>query len=251
AANPSFHAAHLNLGFVLERQGLAADAVARWHQVVSGLETVTRDTIVYKAMALKQIGRMLKDAGSMTPAEQALRQSLAINPDQRDVLQHWISLRQQLCRWPTLMALEALPRDRVLRGISPLSVAAYTDDPMLHLAVAAETIKAEVGQPSRSFAAVHEAARAAGSSRSRLKIGYLSSDFREHAVGHLVADVLKLHDRGRVEVFAYYCFDHPSRADRLHQTFQETADHWVHLHTLADEAAAERISPTVSTFWWT
>lgn len=37
----------------------------------------------------------------------------------------------------------------------------------------------------------------------RLRIGYLSPDFRAHAVGHLVCPILAGHDRGRFEIFAY------------------------------------------------
>jgi len=38
---------------------------------------------------------------------------------------------------------------------------------------------------------------------NRLRIGYLSPDFRDHAVGHLVCPVLAGHDRRRFEVHAY------------------------------------------------
>lgn len=239
--SPQFHAAHINLGFVYERQGLAGEAVSQWNQVVATLEPVTRDAIGHKALALKQIGRMFKAAGQLASAEQALRQCLALDPEQRDVLQHWISLRQQLCRWPTLVPLEAMDRKRILRGISPLSVGSHTDDPMFQLAVAADSIRVEVGLPDKSFAAVHERRRATDPNRERLKIGYLSSDFREHAVGYLAADVLGLHDRSKVEVFAYYSFEKPASTDLLFHNFQVTADHWTDLHGLTDDAAAARI----------
>ena len=39
--------------------------------------------------------------------------------------------------------------------------------------------------------------------RPRLRIGYLSADFRHHAVGHLTRSLYALHDRRRFEVFAY------------------------------------------------
>jgi protein O-GlcNAc transferase len=37
----------------------------------------------------------------------------------------------------------------------------------------------------------------------RLRIAYLSADFRDHAVGRIVPRVIELHDRSRVEVFGY------------------------------------------------
>lgn len=43
------------------------------------------------------------------------------------------------------------------------------------------------------------AARAPG----RMRIGYVSADFRQHATSHLLVEVLERHDRARCEVFAY------------------------------------------------
>lgn len=38
---------------------------------------------------------------------------------------------------------------------------------------------------------------------NKLKIGYFSSDFREHAVGHLIVDLLESHDKSRFEIHAF------------------------------------------------
>jgi protein O-GlcNAc transferase len=37
---------------------------------------------------------------------------------------------------------------------------------------------------------------------SRLRVGYFSSDFRQHVVGHITQDIFALHDRRRFEVYA-------------------------------------------------
>jgi protein O-GlcNAc transferase len=39
--------------------------------------------------------------------------------------------------------------------------------------------------------------------RTRIRVGYFSSDYYENAVAYLVAEVLELHDRTRFEIFAY------------------------------------------------
>jgi len=43
------------------------------------------------------------------------------------------------------------------------------------------------------------------SERRRLKIGYFSADFQEHAISYLIARMMELHDRGRFEIFGYSC----------------------------------------------
>src|SRR6185369_7082235 len=72
-----------------------------------------------------------------------------------------------------------------------------------------------------------------------LRVGYLSSDLREHAVGYLMTEVFWLHDRKNVEVFAYYCGI--ASEDPLHRHFRESAQHFRAISALDDRAAAERI----------
>ncbi len=62
---------------------------------------------------------------------------------------------------------------------------------------------------------------------------------REHAVGYLTAELFALHDRDRVEVFAYYCG--PEREDALQARFRVTADHWTDIGKMTDRQAAAAI----------
>jgi len=57
----------------------------------------------------------------------------------------------------------------------------------------------------------------------RLRIGYLSSDFRNHPVGSNVLPLLSSHDREKFEVF---CYADVSRPDAMTERFQSCADHW-------------------------
>lgn len=57
----------------------------------------------------------------------------------------------------------------------------------------------------------------------RLKIGYVSADFVTHPVGFLLLDVLRNHDRERVEVF---CYSQVTGPDRLTEELRSHADHW-------------------------
>jgi predicted O-linked N-acetylglucosamine transferase (SPINDLY family) len=48
---------------------------------------------------------------------------------------------------------------------------------------------------------------------------------REHAIGFLMAELFELHDRTRVEVFAYYAG--PSGPDRMKTRIRQAGDHWI------------------------
>lgn len=73
----------------------------------------------------------------------------------------------------------------------------------------------------------------------RLRIGYLSSDFQEHAAAYLVADLLEQHDRSQFEIFAYSYG--PRDTSPMRQRIQRAVEHFVDIAWEPDDAAAERI----------
>jgi predicted O-linked N-acetylglucosamine transferase (SPINDLY family) len=237
--NPDFYPPYINLGHVMERMGLNGDAVGHWYAVSNRLATVTGDNVGYKTAALKQVGRLLEKSNYDAHAEDALRLSLELNPNQSDVIQHWVSLRQRQCKWPVIRPWSTVTRHQLLDGISTLSLDAYSDDPLLQLANAYVYAKVDVGQPPVSFHEGHAAIRAAAHP-TRRKIGYISSDLREHAVGFLTTEIYGLHDRSKVEVFVYYC-GIPS-SDEIHLRVKETSDHFLDLAGMNDEEASRRMA---------
>ncbi len=237
--NPDFYPAYINYGHVLERMGLNGDGVSQWYTVSNRLSAVNGENVNYKLSALKQIGRLLEKSNFDAHAEDALRLSLEINHDQSDVIQHWVSLRQRQCKWPVIKPWSTVTRKQLLDGISTLSLDAYTDDPLLQLANAYIYARDDVGRPKSTYHHGHAGIRAAAHPKRR-KIGYVSSDLREHAVGFLTAEIYGLHDREKVEVFVYYCGI--AAADAIHQKVKQTSDHWLDLAGMSDEQAAERIA---------
>lgn len=235
ARDPSFMPAHINFGRILERQGEIGAAVTEWSVVVEKLAAVNGTSVSHKTTALNQIARTLETAGRDEGAEEMLRQSLDLDPHQREVAQHYTALRQRTCEWPVVVPTDRVTRRRLMTSLSPLSAAAYTDDPILQLALAAHYNAVDVGLPDGAHHVWPKAATRDGP----LRIGYLSSDLREHAVGHLMAEVFGLHDRAKVEVFAYYCG--PAASDPMHAAYRAAADHWVDVNDMDDATAAARM----------
>jgi protein O-GlcNAc transferase len=76
-------------------------------------------------------------------------------------------------------------------------------------------------------------------SAERIRIGYLSPDFRTHSVGHLSKPLYQLHDRKRFEIHCYSMRNAPG--DTLQKEIAETCDHWHDISGLASVAAAQCI----------
>ncbi len=74
---------------------------------------------------------------------------------------------------------------------------------------------------------------------ARLKIGYVSGDFRNHATAHLICGLFGQHDREGFEIYAYAL--HPPDGSRYAQTIIEGVDHFVRLWGHDVRYAVDRI----------
>src|SRR6516165_4087099 len=75
-------------------------------------------------------------------------------------------------------------------------------------------------------------------SQRRLKVGYVSPNFREHSVAFFIEPLLREHDREVVEV---HCYAEVARPDAVTARLQTYADHWLKTVDLSDDDLAERI----------
>lgn len=73
----------------------------------------------------------------------------------------------------------------------------------------------------------------------RLRVGYLSSDFQEHAAAYLVADLLEQHDRDQFEIYAYSYG--PQDTSPMRQRIVRAVEHFVDIAWDPDDIAAARI----------
>ena len=234
--DPDFHPSYINLGRALEDLGQAGAAITQWLALVNRLPSVNGPILRHKVMALHQLGRVLEFNHADAPAEDALRQAIDLSPEQPQAVQHWIALRQKQCKWPVVQGWDGVEARRLLANVSPLSAAVMFDDPMFQLARNAGYARQSIARP-RHF---HDHFHRRGERPARLKIGYVSSDLREHAVGFGLAEAMELHDRSRFEIHAYYCGI--AREDGTRTRIRAAVDRWTDITTLSDDDAAARIS---------
>ena len=72
----------------------------------------------------------------------------------------------------------------------------------------------------------------------KLRIGYVSPDFRWHSMRHFLEPLLAHHDKQVVEITAYSQTLHE---DLMTERYRHHVDHWVATEQLNDDALAERI----------
>jgi predicted O-linked N-acetylglucosamine transferase (SPINDLY family) len=72
----------------------------------------------------------------------------------------------------------------------------------------------------------------------RLRIGYVSPDFRNHVVGQNLLPLFREHDRQKFEIF---CYANVLKPDAVTAQFESHCDHWRNILSVSDEKAAEMI----------
>ncbi|WP_374361035.1 methyltransferase domain-containing protein [Pseudoduganella danionis] len=233
AQNPDFVEGRLNLGTLLERVGRPDEALAMWHSILNEVKPDIRNTPALHVQTLNNLGRLLEIRKRYPEAEAMLAQSLHVDPQQNNVMTHWVHLRQKQCEWPVYSGLEHIATQDLRAGTSALAMLSASDDAAEQLAAARRFVHEKVN------AAVAPLTGEYGYAHRRLRIGYLSSDFCSHAVSILTAELYELHDRSQFEVYAFSW----SREDGspIRARVVRAMDHYIRIDAMTDEQAAYAI----------
>lgn len=233
-----FMPAVISLGSALERLDQTDMAIDYWTQAVGKLSHVSSENISYKLTAIQQLARVLQSRHEHATAEEMLRLGLDVGPHQREMLQHWVSLRQRQCKWPVVQPTASIPASRLVSEMAPLTQVTYTDDPLLHLANAYHYNKNDVGWPQEFRTSAHFKGKPPRQ-KARRRIGYISSDLRAHAIGYLMAEMFSLHDRDQFEIFVFFCGF--QALDPIMLRIQGSVDHWIDINGIDDAKVASMI----------
>lgn len=236
--HPFLWQARVNLGLIQEAQGHRALALTTWQQVM------TEDA--GQCALLNHTGRVLEENKQLDLAEAVLRRSLALDTTQGAVVQHWAHLRAKQCRWPVLPAvMDAQGRMRSTQelalDVGPFGALALLDDPQAQLLATRHWL---VQRPQLQSVVAHEWPHrdwdSSSASPKRLRVGYLSGDFRLHAVGMLAAPLLEHHNRDQMEVFLLDYTPTGHEGD-LRRRLLAASEHHVALQAFSDAQAVALI----------
>jgi predicted O-linked N-acetylglucosamine transferase (SPINDLY family) len=178
-----------NYGNMLLELGQAGTALEHYDRALS-LAPREPDTQYNRAAALRELGRREEAAGCL---EVLLREF----PGQEHALTNLFHVRMDCCNWTDfedtkrqLWAACAASK----RIINPMSML-MSDSPQLQFECAQSYVAGKYG----TVTAVNPR-RPTRQRPDRIRVAYVSGDFREHPVAYLLAGVLEHHDRARIEL---------------------------------------------------
>ena len=266
---PDFADAHNNLGMVLHEQGELDDALASCRRAVEikpdfvlahyNLGNVQKDlgrfedaSASYRraaeiqpdfAAAYNNLGGVLKDLGQLDAALASYRRALELKPDLAEAYNNLGGVLKDLGQLDAAVASY-----RKALELKPGFADAYSNllflysynaliDPHEYLAQARNWEQACLSAQDRQAARQRIFQRQPLAGR-RLRVGYVSGDYRQHAVSYFIEQLFSHHDRARIELFAYSTQGH---RDAVTERLQAIVDHWVPLTGISDAAIRDRI----------
>jgi protein O-GlcNAc transferase len=226
---PDWPEVHNNLAITLQEQGRTAEAVDHYEEALSlnsGLAEVHQN-----------LGSALAQAGRTVDAIAALRRALALKPDHPEALVQVAHLNGELCDWRECEAEAAQVLNLMGRHpglVPPYNLQAQQSTPAEQLLCAQQWSKRIAQGQSPGF--IHDRS----CPPRRIRLGYLSADFRDHPVAYAIAETIERHDRTRFEVLGYSYG--PDDRSALRRRLETAFDRFLDLHAVGNDEAARLIN---------
>lgn len=228
--------AYNNRGLAQRARGEAARALADYRMAVELQPT--------DGPALSNLGCILLEVGQLDAARAALQRALASAvPPGPECAGYFINLGN-VCKEQGYLD-EAITCYRRAVELQP-ERAALPSNLLLALHYHADTSPTDLARAHREWGARHGGryrrsfwpAPATRDRSRRLRVGYISPDFRNHAVARFMEPLLKNHDHAAFEIFCYADVLGP---DAVTARLKNLADHWQGIAARSDDDVADMV----------
>jgi protein O-GlcNAc transferase len=208
--------------------GLALFTLRRFKEAIAGYDKAiasgpaNAELHFNRAQALDALGR---HAEAILSYDQTLR----VDPTFKYAAALRLQARLQICDWQgtdeEIVRLSAnVEQDKP--AAPPFCVLQFSSSARLQQKAAERWTREEMKVKAVPLAGGEQ-------SGGRLRIGYFSSDFYEHAVAYQLAEVIELHDRSKFEVSAF-SFG-PDTQDAMRRRLQAAFEHFLDVREKSDE----------------
>ncbi len=223
ALKPNFAEAHLNRANALAELRRSDEALASYQKALA-LQPDFAD-------AYNNMGNILSNLGRYEEAVTAYDQGLALQPEDSEARSMRYSAKMQLCDWSNVeqerdRLLVAIERGLIANPFVALALSPSVED---HLRCARKFSQVR-------FPAAEPLWRGEIYRHDRIRLAYVSGDFREHPIAYLTAAMYEHHDRSRFEVTAV-SFG-PEQERGIRQRLQGAFEHFIDVRTKSDQEIA-------------
>ncbi|MGE0084932.1 MAG: tetratricopeptide repeat protein [Desulfococcaceae bacterium] len=201
ALKPAYAEAHNNMGNVYKEIGKADEAAACYQKSIA-LKPNDADAHI-------NLGIIFQEKGDTDSAIQCYRKALEKDAEKPEAVSYLSQQLQQICQWQEhrqlTEKLDHFTRLALDKGIRPAERAFESitrcADSKLNLEISrawSQAAAKAVSDVPVNFSFAHRKEQ-----KKKIVIGYVSNDFRDHPVAHLIASLFRLHSRDQFEIFCY------------------------------------------------
>lgn len=198
--DPSFAAAYGNLGMILAQQNQFDEALAILKKAA--------ELAPNNAMIQANLAALFHRGRALEPAIKHYEMALKLNPDAPEPFANLLRAYMDVCEWDKLAALCQILLEKINQAdaqewsqrLSPFGAQLLPLPATIHRQLTDIHVQRMM---QRAAPLTRIAKPQLTTAPARLKVGYLSPDFRAHAVAYQCSRLFKLHDRTRFEVYAY------------------------------------------------
>ena len=183
--------------------------------------------------ALNSRGAILSDLGRFEEALLCQERVLAVDPGSPTALADAANAALNLCDWPKAAKFESEIKLRLAENrlvMPPLLALFYDWDPNLQAKCATAYVD-DLAISSRPIGS------GAIRRRDKIRIAYMSSDFRRHPITSVVTELFELHDRSRFEILGVSLGE--DDGSEIRARVVRAVDQFVDARALSDRSAAE------------
>lgn len=224
--DPKAPEAWINLAFALSGLKRHEAAAAACRQAID-IDPRAGEPWINLAFALRGLQRHAE-------AVECFRKGMAIVPDAEYCLGALVHTRMHVCDWTALETELGTLMQKVERGnkaAEPFIVLGLTANPSIQRK-AAEIFVSDKFPENSELGPIPRRPR-----QERIRIGYYSADFRDHAVSYLMAEVFELHDRTRFELTGFAFGRHSQ--DEMRRRVGSAFDRFLDVGDKSDRQVAE------------
>jgi len=224
AIDPNYFDALNNLGVAYQEKGMFCKAIKAFEMALK----INPNFVD----ALYNLGIIMKDEQKFDLSIDFLNRALLLKSDFEAALAEKFHQLLYICNWDQI---DENTKKATLLGtqkkvISPFSALSFDDNPKRHQK--RSEIYAEVKFLNKSIPFKTRSLN----SKKRIKIGYFSADFHDHATMYLISKIFALHDRSKFEIYAYSIG--PKKDDFMRQNLIRSVDIFDDVSQMSDKDIA-------------
>ena len=184
--------------------------------------------------AYSERGHALVALNRLGEALESYNNAYTLNPNYKFLLGNLIHTKFKICSWKSVAEnLEEL-KNKILKtekSSPPFPTLAFFDLPQLQKISAEIWIKENFSK--KSF--IEKIPKK--ESEKKIRIGYYSADYYEHATSYLIAELIELHDKSKFEIFGF-SFG-PDKDDKMRKRISKAFDQFIDVNLKSDKEVAQ------------